>query len=316
MKKTVLVLLTFFAFSARLFAESSVETEVFWNEQTVPGGVFTVLIPETPLYWEGTAVLEDSRRNRLASAGVFISRKENSGDSFFTFVIGVPTTAGPGEYSIRYELAGTKTLEGVCPVSLQPRDFLSEDIPLNRQLTAIRAEPDPRKEEEAKEFIEILRTFSKSAVFAVEKHQLPVENYITSSYFGDRRRYLYSDGDIAYSIHSGIDMAAPEGTSVYASGRGKVVFAADRIVTGKTIIIEHLPGVYGIYYHLHSIGVVRGDYVEKGLFIGTVGSTGLSTGNHLHWEIRAGQVPVDPSLFVESNVLDKAAFLSNHTGMK
>ena len=111
-------------------------------------------------------------------------------------------------------------------------------------------------------------------------------------------------------------MAAPEGTSVYASGSGRGVFAKDRIITGKTVIIEHLPGVYGIYFHLNTIAVVRGDYVDKGQFIGTVGSTGLSTGNHLHWEIRVGGVAVDPNIFISSGVLDKAAVLGKHSGRK
>jgi murein DD-endopeptidase MepM/ murein hydrolase activator NlpD len=70
--------------------------------------------------------------------------------------------------------------------------------------------------------------------------------------------------------------------------------ARDRIVTGNTVVIEHLPGVFSLYYHLDSIGVDEGDVVEQGERIGTVGMTGLATGPHLHWEIRVGGVPVAP----------------------
>jgi hypothetical protein len=303
MKKLLLPLIIALSSIVPLFCEST----------AFPGGVLVLSVEETSMFWNGTAVLEDTGRNVLSTAGMFTRAEESSGKYFFTFIVGVPSTAPPGRYILRYLLTGLDEVEETVDITILPKEFLSEDIPLNRELTAIRAEPDPRKDAEAAEFFKILRGFSKSALFSLQRHRLPVDDFITSSYFGDRRRYLYSNGGIGYSIHTGVDMAAPKGTSVYASGSGKVVFAADRIITGKTIIIEHLPGVYGIYYHLDSIAAVRGDYVKKGQCIGTVGSTGLSTGDHLHWEIRVGEVAVDPYIFVEGRVLDKAVVLGNHT---
>ena len=113
-------------------------------------------------------------------------------------------------------------------------------------------------------------------------------------FFGDRRTYLYSDGTEARSIHNGIDFAAPKGTAVYSSAGGKVIFAGEWLITGNTVIVEYLPGVFGLYFHLNEILVSQGDYVGKGEKLGTIGNSGLATGPHLHWEIWINGVPVNP----------------------
>ena len=110
---------------------------------------------------------------------------------------------------------------------------------------------------------------------------------------------------MASSIHNGIDLAAPIGTPVLAGGDGMVVFAGPRIITGNSVIVAHMPGMYGLYYHLDSISVEKGDMVKQGDTLGRLGSTGLATGPHLHWEIRVAGVPVKPELLMEKPVIDK-----------
>jgi murein DD-endopeptidase MepM/ murein hydrolase activator NlpD len=73
--------------------------------------------------------------------------------------------------------------------------------------------------------------------------------------------------------------------------------AEARIVTGNTVILEHLPGVYSIYMHMDSMAVFVGQVVPRGAPIGSSGMTGLSTGPHLHWELRVCGVPCDPEAF-------------------
>ena len=70
--------------------------------------------------------------------------------------------------------------------------------------------------------------------------------------------------------------------------------------------IEHLPGVYSLYYHLSRIMVREGQHVAAGAVLGTVGSTGLATGPHLHWELRAGGVAIDPDTAVDVPLVDTA----------
>jgi hypothetical protein len=118
----------------------------------------------------------------------------------------------------------------------------------------------------------------------------PVEGVITSS-FG---LYRYINGSATPSRHQGIDIAVPEGTPVPASNRGQVVFADFVIMTGNTVVIEHGAGLKTIYMHLSEIDCEAGDMVEQGDIIGLVGSTGYSTGPHLHFEVRIGDRSVSP----------------------
>jgi murein DD-endopeptidase MepM/ murein hydrolase activator NlpD len=76
-------------------------------------------------------------------------------------------------------------------------------------------------------------------------------------------------------------------------------------MTGNTIIIEMLPGLYSLYFHLSEIDVKQGDVVGQGDLIGKVGMTGFATGPHLHWEIDALGVPVDPDALTAKPILDK-----------
>ena len=118
----------------------------------------------------------------------------------------------------------------------------------------------------------------------------PVEGTITSS-FG---LFRYINGATTPSRHQGVDIAVVEGTPVPASNRGQVVFADFVIMTGNTVVIEHGAGLKTIYMHLSEIDCDAGDMVEQGDIIGLVGTTGYSTGPHLHFEVRIGDQSVSP----------------------
>jgi peptidoglycan hydrolase-like protein with peptidoglycan-binding domain len=97
------------------------------------------------------------------------------------------------------------------------------------------------------------------------------------------------------TFHPGIDYPAPSGSPVRAAGRGRVVFAGwDSSGYGKLVVIEHPLGVRSMYAHLSRISVVRGQSVVAGSSVGEVGSTGFSTGPHLHFELRLGTAAIDP----------------------
>jgi len=102
--------------------------------------------------------------------------------------------------------------------------------------------------------------------------------------------------------HYGIDIAAPKGTKVRNSNSGKVVLSEKNLFfTGGTIIIEHGHGLISIYSHLDEIFVKNGDYLKRGQFIATVGSTGRSTGPHLDFRLYCRNIPVDPDLVIQKN---------------
>lgn len=112
-----------------------------------------------------------------------------------------------------------------------------------------------------------------------------------SSPFGARRSY---NGGALNTLHTGTDFAALPGAAVYAPAAGVVVLAEPLSVRGNAIILDHGWGVFTGYWHLERIGVRAGALVQAGEVIGTVGSSGRSTGPHLHWELFVQGVQVDP----------------------
>ena len=119
----------------------------------------------------------------------------------------------------------------------------------------------------------------------------PLEGELrTTAPFGQRRSY---DGGPVTSYHTGLDYGADMGTPVLAPMTGTVVLAAPLQVRGQVVILDHGLGVLTGFWHLSRIDVSEGQSVGQGEVIGLVGSTGLSTGPHLHWEMRVLGVPVD-----------------------
>jgi murein DD-endopeptidase MepM/ murein hydrolase activator NlpD len=101
------------------------------------------------------------------------------------------------------------------------------------------------------------------------------------------------------SFHSGYDISAPRNTNVYVTADGTVQSTGFDSQHGNNIIVDHTSGLKTWYMHLNKIEVVKGDVVEKGQLIGLVGSTGRSTGNHLHYEVLKNGVSVDPKPYLK-----------------
>jgi murein DD-endopeptidase MepM/ murein hydrolase activator NlpD len=119
---------------------------------------------------------------------------------------------------------------------------------------------------------------------------MPAEGRISSS-FGMRTHPISGQR----KMHTGMDIAAPTGTPVRAAADGVVSFAGRRGGYGNTVIVDHPDGTQTLYAHKHTLGVRAGESVTAGQTIGTVGSTGHSTGPHLHFEVRRDGEPQDPA---------------------
>lgn len=112
------------------------------------------------------------------------------------------------------------------------------------------------------------------------------------SQFGSRRTY---NDDPGVYYHTGLDLGYCKGTDVYAPAGGTVVGVfPNQVVRGNTIVIDHGLGVYTMYLHLNDILVEEGQIVESGQLIGIIGTTGRSTGPHLHFEVDIHGTPVNP----------------------
>lgn len=96
--------------------------------------------------------------------------------------------------------------------------------------------------------------------------------------------------------HSGTDYAVPKGTPVKAPNNGRVNLSMFLTLTGNTVVIDHGLGLFSVYFHMDSLNVEKGQMVVKGDSIGTVGSTGFSTGPHLHYTTSIGKVNFDSLL--------------------
>lgn len=127
------------------------------------------------------------------------------------------------------------------------------------------------------------RQQANSAGFAFP---LPAGTWQVSSYYGDGRN------------HKGIDLCAPSGTSIYAVADGTVVFSGWRGAYGNCVVVQHSNGMQTLYAHASQNCCATGDTVSQGEVIALVGTTGQSTGNHLHFEVIVNGVNVNPAPYI------------------
>ena len=134
------------------------------------------------------------------------------------------------------------------------------------------------------------RAINSNLIFFKNKFIMPVDGIITGAYGSQR----ILNGKPRWP-HYGIDIAAKQGTKIKASGSGIITMAEDDLYyTGGTIIMDHGHGISTIYSHLEKVMVRVGDKINQGDIIGTVGSTGRSTGPHLDFRINWFQTRLDP----------------------
>ncbi|MCF7793289.1 MAG: M23 family metallopeptidase [Candidatus Cloacimonetes bacterium] len=142
----------------------------------------------------------------------------------------------------------------------------------------------------------IRKQMSKNIFFYADSIFIrPVEKGWISSDFGGQRII----NGVPQRPHSGLDIAVPKGTEIKAMTNGVVSLTGDYFYNGKFVLIDHGSGLSSIYLHMSKISVEKGDFVKIGDKIGEVGSTGRSTGNHLHWGIKWYKSRINPSLMLK-----------------
>lgn len=129
----------------------------------------------------------------------------------------------------------------------------------------------------------------------------PIMGRVTSS-FGERSDPFAGEGE----FHRGIDIAAPRGTAIHATGDGVVEFAGWSSGYGREVTLDHGHGITTLYGHMSALAVTPGQTVTRGQIIGYVGSSGRSTGAHLHYEVRIHDAPVNPHRYMRETVAQMA----------
>lgn len=283
----------------------SAETDIYFRTDFDRGDVVTVLITGA----------DDSYTLELVNS----SNQYITGNIFFPVytiyfkgqaaLIGLDSTLKAGKYTLLIKNRDGG-VESTGEILINENIFKKENIQLNSENTSLRTDPDPEITYEAVQIHEIYGTSRLLSVSGIKPFNIPVDNGIITSWYGDRRTFFYSNGDSSGSIHSGVDIAAPFGTGIIAGTPGHVIFSGERIITGNSVVIEYLPGVYGVFFHMNELFVTIGESVTEDTVIGTLGSSGLATGPHLHWELRVGGIPVDPYYLLEKGLIDNSLIMS------
>ena len=258
MKYLVLALLTFCQYSMGLP-----------KHDPVPGGIALV-----PLLTDGNAMFDgqlvmitESERGYVAVVGISLSRPPG------TFHL--DTAEGKVHFNVREKRYEEQRLTIENKRKVNP--YIQDLDRINRE----RAEMDAA----FNNFRPVERTYTN--------FNLPTEGIVSSS-FGLRRIL----NDQPRSPHSGMDIAAPEGTPIHSPATGRIVATGNYFFNGNTVMVDHGQGLITMYCHMSSISVAVGQAVDKGQHLGNVGMTGRVTGAHLHWSVSLNNARVNPSLFL------------------
>lgn len=211
-----------------------------------------------------------------------------AGESGWRTVLGTDPNTPPGRHTLTVEVSGAgqaslTARRAVTVVSVAfPKREIAFDPALAPLLTPEAAERERRR------VVQALRVLHPSQLWT-DPLALPLEGKLTSEY-GVLSIYQKQ----VRGFHGGVDIQAPLGTPVRAAGRGIVRLAESLPLSGHAVLVDHGLGVVTSYLHMLEIGVRVGQKVGRGEILGRVGSTGLSTGPHLHWGLRVNGTKVDP----------------------
>lgn len=242
----------------------------------VPGGI-AVLELGTEIYPE--KVLFNKKK-------VLVTQSDNK----WYAIVGIPLSSKPGKHKLT---VSTPKKRKDIHFAVADKDYQTQHLEIkNKRKVNPYAKDMKRILKEKKTIGTALKSWTEILDISLQ-FDLPVQGRFSSP-FGLRR---YFNGQ-ARRPHSGLDIAAPEGTPILAPAPGKIVNTGDYFFNGNTVFIDHGQGLITMYCHLNSITVAEGTLIKRGQQIGTVGMTGRVTGPHLHWSVSLNNARVEPKLFL------------------
>ncbi|OGD27258.1 MAG: hypothetical protein A2Y56_03120 [Candidatus Aminicenantes bacterium RBG_13_63_10] len=204
-------------------------------------------------------------------------------------LVGVDFLTPPGSYKVEVVILDAGRKEAVQKyLRLQERSFSRQNIKIDERLVIAPPEAEERLARERRILAEVYRSvipeWLGSGGFAAPLPDKPSPN------FGEHRLY----NGVPRSRHTGVDISAAQDSPIWASNSGRVALAMDLYYSGLTVIIDHGLNIFTVYCHCSRLDVQEGQSVGRNAVIAAVGSTGRSTGSHLHWSVRARGARVDP----------------------
>ncbi len=213
----------------------------------------------------------------------------------------VPVLTTPGAYPLEWLDEQGRAMKEQT-VQVRSAHFAVQNVVMTKQLTELKSTDDERSHVAA-----FFKTDSSQRFWT-----LPIEPPLQScltSLFGVRRAH---NGKLTGDFHGGLDQRGATGTPIHSVAGGKVTLAGEFALHGGTVGIDHGQGLKSMYLHMSEIGVKSGNTVAKGDVIGLVGSTGRSTGSHLHWALYAQGEPVNPLQWVSLRPCSTAKPVGRH----
>ena len=205
-------------------------------------------------------------------------------DGAWQTLVGLAADAEPGPRRLQVDVGG---LTQVHEFQVAAGTFPFAELTVEPDLAHLL---DPQLAAEERAFVQALVDPVSGPPLWTGVFGIPTSGSPTSPY-GQRR--VFHPGAIPY-VHEGHDVAAPLGALVAAPAAGRVAWAGPLAIRGNTVVLNHGFGVYSVVVHLDRIDVAAGATVTSGQALGAIGSTGRSTGPHLHWEVHLGGIAVDP----------------------
>lgn len=210
---------------------------------------------------------------------------------------GIPLSAEKGKHQLVVE---TNPSQKTVSFEVKNKKYKTQHITIKNKRKVNPNEEDLKRiKEEKQEIVASLAKWSDSDTLNTS-FVIPVKGRLSSP-FGLRRYFNKQPR----KPHSGIDIAAPEGTPIVSPADGVIITTGNYFFNGNTVFIDHGQGLVTMYCHMSRIDVKPGDKVKKGQPFGAIGKTGRVTGPHLHWAVSMNDARVDPGLFFSS--LKKAA---------
>ncbi len=270
-------------------------------ESRVPGGLS--LIPVSSIY--KPEVLFSNKKVTVfdyanSELGYDFCKKSSSKENCWVALVAIPIETIDKPKVIELEVFKTNINNPASKVkerisfTIEPGQYAIQKFDLPRSTNYTQKEIKTIRRD-LREIGKAFRNWTTPDEYPIWELSTPVPKGIVTSPYGNSRMY---NNDGVYRFHKGFDIAHPQGTPIKSVGRGVVVLSENLFLNGNTVIVDHGYGLLSLYAHMDEISANVGNIVTNEDTIGTVGTTGRSTGNHLHLGISLNSVTINPELFI------------------